>query len=143
MRGFNRFYTNVAGWLNRHLHDTPFSLPEARVLYELHHHPACTASELLELVKMDKGYMSRILALLQRRGLLTKKRSTSDGRSVHLSLTKKGSAQFRLIDQASSSQIGSMLGRLTSREIRELLNHMSRLKTILEKVSVDEKEFNT
>src|SRR5215216_5088372 len=93
VREFNRFYTKVIGLLDNHLLDSPYSLPEARVLYELYHQQPCTASAIMTTVEMDKGYLSRVLALFSRRGLLTKKKNKEDGRATFLTLTAKGNSE--------------------------------------------------
>ena len=48
IRGFNRYYTNVIGLLNRHYLDSPFSLIEGRVLYEIKHIENCSAKKIKE-----------------------------------------------------------------------------------------------
>jgi len=138
VRSFNRFYTIVAGWLDLHLHHTPFSLPEARVLYELKHHPSATSSDLLQLLRMDKGYLSRILSTLERRQLLVKVRSKADARSTLLKLTDKGRNEFSKLNQASIDHVSSMLRHLTRSETSDLLHHMKQVRSILEKTKMYE-----
>ncbi|MGA8839798.1 MAG: helix-turn-helix domain-containing protein, partial [Candidatus Aquilonibacter sp.] len=87
VRRFNRFYTRYVGALQQDFLESPFSLAEANVLYELAHKDNLTATELGKELKLDNGYLSRILRDFVRRGLVRKKRSASDGRQSHLFLT--------------------------------------------------------
>jgi DNA-binding MarR family transcriptional regulator len=130
VREFNRFYTNIIGLLNQHLLDTKFSLPEARMLYELDQRPACTASDLMEALNMDKGYMSRMLAQFQKKGLVSRKKSDTDGRAYFLALTRKGKNVFKKLDQASHSQIKSLLKPMKSATREKLLRHMKEIKQV-------------
>jgi len=75
VRDFNRFYTNIIGLLDRHILDSTYSLPEARVLFELNQQESCTAREILGVIKMDKSYLSRMLAQFESNGLIRKKTS--------------------------------------------------------------------
>src|SRR5688572_25777831 len=90
VRRFNRFYTKQIGVLQEGLLSSPFSLAEARVVYELAQHEQTTATHLAQELTLDPGYLSRILANLQRRRLVRKQRGEADARQTMLSLTESG-----------------------------------------------------
>src|ERR1043165_7847548 len=83
VRRFNRFYTKHIGVLREGHLDSPFSLTEVRVLYELAHQDAPTASDLARELQIDPGYLSRMLRKFEQRDLIEKTRSESDGRQTH------------------------------------------------------------
>jgi DNA-binding MarR family transcriptional regulator/GNAT superfamily N-acetyltransferase len=130
-RAFNRFYTGRIGVLDRRLFDSPFSLAEARVLYELVHRDGCSAAELAATLDMDPGYVSRILASFERDKLLSRKRSRSDARQRELHLTVKGRRAFEQIDERSQAQAESMLAALPGRAQAELLAAMRTIERVL------------
>jgi|SRR6516162_607856 DNA-binding MarR family transcriptional regulator len=131
VREFNRFYTGIIGLLDEHILDSPYSLPEARVLYELHHQQPCSATDLLKILEMDKGYLSRVLNSFSKKGILSRKRSKDDGRAAVLSLTTKGEKEFKSIDLASAGQLNGLLSSMNNAEIKKLLLYMSEIKRIL------------
>jgi DNA-binding MarR family transcriptional regulator len=131
IREFNRFYTNIIGLVDQHLLESSFSLPEARILYELYHLQPCTASEIMQRVQIDKGYLSRVLAQFTRRKLLAKTKSKEDGRAAKLNLTAKGNSEFEKINNASVRQIKMITEDLTVKEKTDLIEHMKAIKDIL------------
>ena len=131
-RRFTRFYTQRMGVLDRHLLDSPYSLSEARVLYELAHHEEATAAELSAELKLDPGYMSRILAKFERQGLIEKRHSDSDGRSWHLRLTIQGQDAFATLNARSRNRTGAMLRELSPAEQNRLVEAMATIETLLE-----------
>lgn len=133
IRAFNRFYTDIIGLLDQHLLDSPFSLPEARVLFELAHRDPCTASDIMTAIRIDKGYLSRILLKFKKQQLILRKRSKEDGREVVLSLTAAGKNEFRKINEASHRQVVALLQPLSRRQQDELLEHLRGIRQLLEK----------
>ena len=131
VRRFNRFYTKQIGVLHEGLLQSPFSLTEARVLYELANRDGPTASELGRELGLDAGYLSRILRGFEARRLIRRTPSALDGRQSHLWLTDQGRAAFAPLDQASRAEVGAMLGRLPEPEQNRLLDAMYRLQRLL------------
>ena len=105
VRRFNRFYTRQIGLLQEGLLRSPFSLTEARVIYELAHREKTTATELADALGLDAGYLSRMLNRFQKRQLLVKQASETDGRQSLLQLTEQGQAAFAKLNADSQGEI--------------------------------------
>lgn len=131
VRQFNRFFTRQIGVLREGLLHSPYSLTEARIIFELGHRNDVTATDLCRELGLDPGYLSRILARLEQQGLLEKVRSESDGRARLLSLTAEGEKAFALLDQRSSDEVGEMLRDLSERDQLRLLKAMDTIEDIL------------
>jgi DNA-binding MarR family transcriptional regulator/GNAT superfamily N-acetyltransferase len=121
IRGFNRFYTQKIGVLGGGLLGSPFSLTEARLLYELAQREGLTAALLGRELGLDRGYLSRILSSFERQGLLHRTRSATDRRQSVLSLTSAGRAAFAPLDASSQREIALLLCDLTVGEQTRLL----------------------
>ena len=130
VREFNRVYTNLIGLLRGGYLDSPYSLTEARVLFELAQDGPCEISALRRLVDIDAGYLSRILARFEADGLVTRERSTADARRRVITLTAAGQQAFRVLDQRSAEQIGTLLGRLTEAEQQRLIEAMATIREV-------------
>ncbi|MGZ3639054.1 MAG: bifunctional helix-turn-helix transcriptional regulator/GNAT family N-acetyltransferase [Ktedonobacterales bacterium] len=131
VRQFNRFFTRQIGVLREGLLHSPYSLTEARIIFELGHRNEVTATDLCRELGLDPGYLSRILARLEQQGLLEKVRSERDGRARLLSLTADGEKAFALLDQRSSDEVGEMLRDLSERDQQRLLKAMDTIEEIL------------
>ena len=131
VRRFNRFYTRRIGVLQEGLLQSPFSLAEARVLYELAHREAPAAAELGRDLGLDGGYLSRILRGLRRRGLVDRRPSASDGRQSLLGLTRRGRAAFATLDERSRREVGAMLDALPSGGPGRLVGAMGTIEQLL------------
>lgn len=124
VRRFNRFWTRRIGVLREGYLESPFSLTEVRVLYELAHSEEATASQLGKELGLDTGYLSRILRGFEERGLIARKASEVDGRRSLLRLTKGGQEAFALLDARSREDIGAMLAGLSAAEQDRLVEAM-------------------
>ena len=133
IRSFNRFYTNIIGLLDQHYLDSPFSLTEGRVLYEICNTEACSAKTIREHIVIDEGYLSRILDHFVKRGLVKKTRSHIDGRLWIISPTEKGKREFASLNDNSNHLIAQMIENLSEGEGTDLLNKMEGIRALLEK----------
>ena len=131
MRRFNRFYTKQIGVLHEGLLNSPFSLTEGRVLYELAHHEKAVATALSSELNLDLGYLSRILRAFRNRGLIAKETSMVDGRQNLLSLTRKGQEAFRNLDAHAREEMRAMLSGLQPRAQSRLIEAMEIIQELL------------
>src|SRR6202020_126154 len=130
IRAFNRFYTRKIGVLDG-MASSPFSLAEARVLYELANRRQPTATDLRKELGLDAGYMSRMLRDFERRKLVTRERSKQDERQRFLSLTSKGRSAFAPLDARSNQHVAAMLEDLSLTERKELVDSVQKVRRLL------------
>lgn len=132
MRRFNRAFTRRIGVLREGLLHTPYSLTEARIIFELAQRDDLTASDLCRELGLDPGYLSRILARLEQQRILEKVRSESDGRQRLLRLTETGRAAFEVLNQRSRDEIADLLGALAEADQRRLLDAMQTIEQVFD-----------
>jgi DNA-binding MarR family transcriptional regulator len=135
IRGFNRFYTNIIGLLDQHFLDSPFSLTEGRVLYEICNTEDCSAKRIRESIVIDEGYLSRILDNFVKKGLITKIRSRTDGRSWIIIPTERGRREFASLNNNSNRMISNLIEKLSQAEQNDLLEKMEEIRSLLEKAT--------
>jgi DNA-binding MarR family transcriptional regulator/GNAT superfamily N-acetyltransferase len=133
VRRFNRFYTRQIGLLQEGLLDSPFSLTEARVLYELAHRDKPTAGEIGGELGLDAGYLSRILGSFEKRKLIEKIPSATDRRQSLLTLTRHGRKVFAPLEARSKAQVAAMLAALPEAGQFRLVAAMDTLQALLGK----------
>ena len=131
VRAFNRFYTQRIGILKRYL-DTDFTLTEVRVLYELAHRPALTASELVRDLALDAGYLSRILRRFEHHGWITREVAPHDGRQILLKLTAAGHATFAPLQQKSRDEAADLLAAVPPPARGRLMQALGTVHRLLE-----------
>jgi DNA-binding MarR family transcriptional regulator/GNAT superfamily N-acetyltransferase len=131
VRRFNRFYTHRLGLLDRHLLDSPFTLTEVRVLYELAQCKRTTASAVAADLALDLGYLSRILKAFERRRYIKRERSIADSRQFHISLTRLGRQRFLPLDKAAHTQIGRLIEPLPANNRDQLVTSMRTIHGLL------------
>lgn len=131
MRKFNRFYTGLIGLLDQHILDSNFSLSEVRVLYEIWHTEQCTAGKLTERLKLDGGYLSRMLKVFEENNIVIRKQSATDGRTWLLQLSAKGKRLMQTLDERSNEQIRQVLDPLPAAKQEEVAASMSTIEQLL------------
>ena len=131
IRTFNRFYTNVIGLLDQHFLDSPFSLTEVRVLYEIRHTEECSAKKIRANIVIDEGYLSRVIDRFITQGLVRKSPSPADGRVHLVTLTEKGRREFSKLSDNSNKVIAGMIEKLSESECADLVGMMGRIHELL------------
>lgn len=131
VRAFNRFYTGVIGVLDEGLLRTDYSLTEARVLYELTQVESLDVGALRDAVAIDAGYLSRILARFEEKGLVRREPSEADARRRVARLTAHGRSVSGTLDRRSAEEVGALLSSLGDIEQRRLLGAMGAIRTVL------------
>jgi DNA-binding MarR family transcriptional regulator/GNAT superfamily N-acetyltransferase len=131
VRRFNRFYTRQLGVLRKTYLDSPYSLGEARVLYEIASGRSPTASEIGRALDLDAGYLSRVLRNFEKRGLIQRHVSASDARQSHLALSASGRKAFAPLNRRSQRDAGDTLGKLKPADQSRLVAAMNTIEMLL------------
>jgi DNA-binding MarR family transcriptional regulator len=115
LRRFNRFHTRLVGALDERVLQSEYSLPQLRLLYEIAHAPAeapASAAQLGRELRLDTGYLSRLIGSLEARGLLRREASPAQGKRLALGLTAEGQRVFAGLEAASSQEVAGLLAGL-------------------------------
>jgi DNA-binding MarR family transcriptional regulator/GNAT superfamily N-acetyltransferase len=131
VRAFNRFYTRKLGVLDQQLLKSPFSLSEARVLYELANREDLSAKQIGAELGLDTGYLSRIVQNFDENGLITRKPLPADRRQFQLALTAKGRQTFAQLERSMQDDIGAMLSALPRGGSQKLVGAMAEIERLL------------
>ena len=133
VREFNRFYTNVIGILRGGYLGLPYTVAEARVIYELAQRPSAEISELRRALNLDGGYLSRIVGRLEGEALVAKERSPDDARRRIIRLTPKGRETFAVLNARSAEEIGALISSLSDEAQARLVGAMEAIMGLLTK----------
>lgn len=131
VRSFNRYYTNIIGLLDHNFLDTPYSLTEGRVLYEIRHIEECSAKKIRENIVIDEGYLSRIINKFTKQGLIKKTPSLKDKRLHIILLTEKGQKEFSKLNDNSNKSTSQLIEKLSEEEGKDLINMMEGIRELL------------
>ncbi len=119
VREFNRFYTVSLGMVGKNYKES-YSIAESRILYELRAKPGLTAGYLVDLLHLDKGYISRLIKKFINAGILTKITSEEDARVLYLYLTEEGERLADRLINETNDQIYSLLANFNETECEEI-----------------------
>ncbi|MEB4860950.1 bifunctional helix-turn-helix transcriptional regulator/GNAT family N-acetyltransferase [Priestia megaterium] len=133
IRQFNRYYANVLGKIDQEIYNNPYPLTEARVIAELHYNSGCTAKEIIEVLGVDRGFLSRILQRFEEEQMITKKQSPEDKRQFNLFLTAIGEEAFQKMAVDANRELTKTLQHLSESEIAALVSSMEKIESIYTK----------
>lgn len=131
VREFNRFYMPYMNLLGNHYLGSEYSVPEARVLFEIYSREGCNATYITRQMNLDKGYLSRILKKHEKRGYIHREQSVADGRSYALFLTNAGRRRTEDFIRKSNEEIETILRPLSSESQRELVEALNTVMRVL------------
>ncbi|TCO64765.1 bifunctional helix-turn-helix transcriptional regulator/GNAT family N-acetyltransferase [Actinocrispum wychmicini] len=137
VRKFNRCYTKILGMLAEGLVDTPYSLTEARVLFELNQRDDLEVTALRRDLDLDAGYLSRLLARFETDGLIVRDRAKTDARRQVISLTEAGRTAAKMLDDRASEQVQNLLAQLSEDDQRQLVDAMDVIRERLDRTPKD------
>ncbi|SDL41144.1 DNA-binding transcriptional regulator, MarR family [Nonomuraea maritima] len=135
VRAFSRFYTELIGVLQAGLHETPYSLTECRVIFELGRYGQMEVGEVRRLLDLDAGYLSRILNRLESDGLVRRERSAVDARRQTVVLTDDGRSTCAMLEERADSQVRDLLAGLAEEDQERLVSAMTLIRGLLQKSS--------
>jgi len=131
VRRFNRFYTQKIGVLTDQMHDTPFTLTEARVLFEIGSRGPMSASQLTEELGIDPGYLSRLLASFESQRLILRSSPAGDRRKRISELAPKGRAVYQTLVDRAREDIKSLIDNLSDESQAQVVRAMTTIRETL------------
>lgn len=136
IRSFNRFHTQLVGTLNEGLLASEFPLVQVRILFELANTDDVAASDLMERLSVDRGYLSRMISALDKQGLITKRPDTKNRKRIVLSLSPKGKKVFADFNDASTNEVRALISSLSENECAELVNALKKVRRLFGDLSI-------
>lgn len=131
VRAFSRFYTRRIELLSEGILHSPYSLGEARLVFEIAHGEPETAAQLGRRLGLDRGYLSRTVSSLERRGLVSREAIPGKARQRHLGLTPEGKAAADALEAASQAQLRGLLAHLDGHDERKLAEALARVTRLM------------
>lgn len=125
IRRFNRFYTRTLQLTNKYHLGTGLTVLESRLLLEIYENKLQTANELVSLLEIDKGYLSRVLKSLEKRGYIEQTVDNSDKRSKLLTLTRLGHNTLNTLNKRADQQVDQLFSNLSNQEIEQVISAMN------------------
>lgn len=123
----------VMDLLGNHYLGSEYSVPEARIFFEIYTNSGCNAAYIAKTMNIDKSYLSRIIKNHEKDGYLYRKSSEKDSRVYELYLTEKGKSKANELIQRSDRQIGEIIQQLSPEDCSLLRDAFDTIITILNK----------
>lgn len=133
IRQFNRFYLVNMNFLSSNYWGSEYSIAETRILYEIMTQGICIQSDIVKALHIDKSYLSRIINLLCKKGLVEKRGAKHDKRAVEIMLTDKGKAESEKLVALTNRRIQAQIAGLSMDDCDKLCDALCAVRAILEK----------
>lgn len=130
IREFNRFYTVLLGFLNRNYLDSGYSVTETRILFELKQNGQMSANQIIELLHLDKGYISRLIRNFEQKDMVTRQTNTDDRRALMIQLTPKGQAETDRLIAVTNQEIYRLIENFNPETCKDLCKSMKNIISI-------------
>lgn len=131
VRRFDRWTAAREGALAGRRDDLAFRSSQARLLDELAHRDGVSASALATTLGLDPSHLSRLVAGLERRGLVLRARDRDDARRVSLALTGAGRRVYIELDRQARAAAERTLAPLSDGEQRRLAEAMATIERLV------------
>lgn len=131
IRKFNRFYLSYFHLLTQKYLNSDYSVAEARILYEIFDHDKISARDIVNNLRIDKSYVSRMLKKFEMRGIVERKESEEDARRAVLLLTKSGKNITKKLIAESNLQVEKELTGIADCDLDKLSYHLAEIIRIL------------
>lgn len=135
VRYFNRTVTQRLGVLNGNYLDSGRPLAEARLLFEIGKNGA-TVRDLRTRLGLDSGYLSRLLRVLEKDGLVASMRDDVDARVRKVRLTAEGERTCMGLEKRSQERAAALLAPLAPAQRTRLLDAMAEVERLMRAAAV-------
>jgi len=135
VRTFNRAVTQRVGALDDDYLGRGRPLAESRLLFEIGENGA-DLRDLRASLSLDSGYLSRLLRSLEAAGFVASRRATGDARVRRVTLTRKGLAEWKVLDRRSQDFARSLLAPLGVPQRQRLLAAMAEVERFMRAAAV-------
>jgi len=138
VRRFNRTYTQRIGALDESFLGLGVPLGLARLVFEVGADPGrATARDLRARLGLDSGHLARQLRSLEERGLVEVRPDPADRRRRVVTLTRRGRALRRRLDDRSEELAARLVAPLTARQRARLSDALATADLLVRAATVD------
>lgn len=116
VRRSSRQIVRELGFLDQHQHKVAMSHSETHALIEIGQSDGLSASDIADLLRLDKGSVSRTLATLSDKGWVRTRAAADDKRRKLLELTAKGRQKLAEVHAHANTHVNDALSLLSADE---------------------------
>lgn len=119
--------------LGDHYLGSEYSVTQARIFYEIYVNEGCNATDIVQLMNIDKSYLSRVIRAHEKNGYIRREKSSADGRALCLYLTETGKKRAEDFIRKSNADISEVISALSESDREQLIESLDTVMEILRK----------